>query len=310
MQNNRYYRCIRLLLILMVMALVEMGCIKEYESDCNTSILLKFKAIINVNGEEVEVGKEEVKELVLYVFNANDEFLESHLVEIESTIALSYPNHKELHLVCWGNSASDQQIMPELKVGDKLDESLIAVITNNTKVTQAIVETHPDNLFHSHKEIIIEDIKGSTVEMVLYHKVASVNITAKGLATHFTKVDEDYSYIFRSGKKHVSFNGDTKGDDVHHSQIAELKNGVHESGIFNILPSTDENNSVEVDIYKGSELISTISKDGNGQPFKAEEGRLLNIHADFSGGGGADGTISVSIAITYWGEKKIWKEIN
>ena len=272
-------------------------------------ILLKFKALININGENIVAGEDDVKELTLYVFNEDKEFLESHYVEIGSTILLSYPSHKKLHLICWGNSASEQQTLPSIEVCDKLDESLITLITSNTRATPEIVTTHPDNLFHSAKEVVINDVKSSVVEMVLRHKVASVNIAAKGLTTYTSRAGEDYSYVFRSGKKHVTFGGETQGDDVHHFQNAEFKNNTHESGIFNILPSTDENNSVEVDIYKGTELISTISTDSNGDEIKAKEGELLNIYADFSGSGGNEEGVSVSIAITPWGEKKIWKDI-
>ena len=283
----------------MVIAFIGTSCTKENNTECNTPILLKFKAVINVNGESVEAGKDDVKELILYVFNAQEEFIESHYADIGSTITLSYPNHEELHLVCWGNSASDQQTLPTMGVGDKLDESLIAIITDGTRVTQTTA-MHPDNLFHSRKKIIINEVQSSGVEMVLYHKVASVSIIAEGLADLSTRVDEDYSYVFRSGKSHVNFTGNPNGDDVHHYQAAELIADSHESGIFNILPSDE---SAEVDIYKGADVIATISQDSDGNPIKSKEGELLNIRADFS----VDGDINVSVAITPWGEKKIWK---
>lgn len=288
------------------MAFIGMGCTKEDRSECNTPILLKFKAVINVNGQEVEVGKEEVKELALYVFNAQEEFLEAHQVEIGSTITLSYPDHEELHLVCWGNSASEQQTLPAIEVGDRTHESLITLNTDQTRATQEKATTHPDDLFHAIKNIVIEEVKSSTVEMVLYHKIASVNITAEGLETVATRADDDYSYVLRSGKKHISFQGNTDGTDVHHYQVAKLINGIHESGIFNILPSKDDDNNIEVDIYKGTDIIATVALDSEGNIIEAKEGELLNIHAEFGG----DGSIDVSVAITPWGEKKIWKDFD
>ena len=302
------------------MALIGVGCTKEDRSECDTPILLQFKAIINVNGENVEADKDDVKELILYVFDAQEEFLESHYAEIGSTISLSYPSHKELHLVCWGNSSSDQQTLPQMEVGDKLGESLITLKTEGARA-QEMATTHPDDLFHSSKRVIIDRTKPSTIEMVLYHKIASVSITASGLSTLSTKADGEYKYVLRSGKKHINFTGNTEGGDVHHHQAAEFKNGIHESGIFNILPYSDDAiktnrvnspatraaGDIEVDIYKGSELIHTVKKDSEGNTIKAKEGQLLNVRADFNAN---DGSVSVSVAITAWGEKKVWKDFD
>lgn len=308
MQNNRYNNCISLLLILMVIAFTGVGCTKEDRSQCgDDSILLTFKAVINVNGEDVVAEKDEIKELTLYVFSANEKFLEAHSIQIDSTISLFYPDHEELHLVCWGNSVNNQQIVPVLSIGDKLDESLITLNTENAGGTQEKVTNHPDDLFHSVKNIIIKDVKSSTVVMILRHKVASVSIIAKGLAGYSRAENENnFNYVLRSGKKHANFNGVTEGNDVHHTQNAEIENGTHKSGIFNILPSA---NNIEIDIYKGTAFIHTISKDSEGNFIIAKEGELLNIYADFSNGGLGDGSVNVSVKTTSWGEEEIWKDM-
>lgn len=308
MKNNKHNSFISLLLIFMIIAVTGMGCIKENRTQCDVPILLTFKAIVNVNGVDIEVGEDMVKELTLYVFNAKEEFIESHRAKIASTITLSYPNHKELHFVCWANSENDQQIIPNLNVGDKLDESIITLNTESVRSEQEKVVVHPDNLFHSKKQVVIAELGMSTIVMVLRHKVASVSITAKGLNTITSKVDDDYSFVLRSGKKHVNYNGNTQGNDVHHYQDAELKEGIHESGIFNILPSNESKSgsNIEVDIYKGTELIHVITEDSSGGIIKAKEGELLNIHADFSD---VEGDVTISVAVTPWGEKMIWKEL-
>lgn len=304
MQNNIYYRYIYMMFVLIVTGFAAIGCIRNDGSQC-ASTLLKFKAVINVNGAYQEVGEDHVKEVALHVYGENEEFLETHNAKIGSTVSLYYPNHRKLNLVCWGNSASEQQVTPALKLGDNLEGSLITVITEDTRATEEKTTTHPDDLFHGTREIVIEDYKASVIEMVISHKVASVNITARGLM-FLNRADEDYSYVLRSGKKHVNFRGQTLGNDVHHTQKALLENGLHESGIFNILPSTDIDNNIEVDIYKGTEFIYTIVKNNNGDQIIAKEGELLNIYADFGDG---SGDVSINIAITPWGEKKIWKEM-
>lgn len=305
MQNKRYYNYARLLLTLTVMACIGAGCIKEDRSHCFSTVL-EIKAVINVNGEEQEVGKDVVKEVLIYIFDGNDRFLGTQQAEIASTVSLNYPNQKELNLVCWGNSASDKQIMPTLKIGDKLDETLMSVIVDDTKSTKEMVRIHPDDLFHATKELLIASNTGSTV-VILRPKVANISITARGLNETFTRASDDFSYVLRSGKKQIHFRGQTTGNDVHHTQKAEFKDGLHESDIFNILPSTDANNGIEVDIYKKTEVVATISTDDYGNTIHAKEGELLNIYANFDNG---DGSVSISVAITPWGEKKIWKEIH
>lgn len=305
MQNTIYHRCIRALLILMVMVVV--GCTKEDESKCNPPHSLEIRAVVNVNGEIQEVGSDVVKGgVVFYVFDQNEGFLEMKRVELGSQIALYYPFEDKLHLVCWGNSESEGLIMPTLEVGTKLEEALISINTDNleSRSVQQNVTASVDDLFHARDELTISD--NVNKEIIIERQVASVSIISTGLKEYCNTDSEDFRYVFRSGKKSIDFTGLTKDENVSHTPAVAFKDGLLESSVFNIFP--DPNIDIEVDIYLESALVATISTNVDGKQIRAEAGKLLNIYAVFKSGNIESGDIDVNIQITPWGEKAIWKE--
>ena len=298
MRKNRPHSHIRLLLILMVTSFVSMGCTKEDLSQCPTFSHEFIVRAYDIDGNNISQS-DDVKEITVYVFDEQDNFLALHQAEIERNIKLSYPDNGKLYIVVLGNSANDKQKVPILNIGDKLETAHILLIMNAQVKLMSQIANSPDDLFKGRKEVV--KCKSNTPqEIAIHRKVGSVVITTKGIKEYANTTSDDFHYVLRSGKSRINFMGQTLGDDVHHKPKSKFNNGLFESSIFNILPPTDSN--IMVDIYNGASLVATIEKDANGNPLIVNKGELLNIYANFIG------DIDVSIEVTPWGEKTIWKE--
>ena len=298
MQKNRPHSHIRLLLILMVTSFVSMGCTKEDLSQCPTFSHEFIVRAYDIDGNNISQS-DDVKEITAYVFDDQDNFLALRQIELEKNIKLNYPNNSTLHIVVLGNSANDKQKTPTLTIGDKLVSACISLTMRTSAKSMQQTANSPDDLFKGRKEIV-KSISNTLQEIAIRRKVGSVVITTKGLKAYTNTTSDDFHYVLRYGKRQLNFMGHTLGEKALHNPKAKFNNGLFESSIFNILPPTESN--IMVDIYNGISLVATIAKDSNGNPLIVETGELLNIYANFTS------NINVSIEVTSWGEKKIWKE--
>ena len=291
MQNNKFTHNSQLLLLWIVISFVCVGCTKEDLADCNP---FSHTFTIRVNAAD---ALDAVKEIKVYVYNEDEAFLALHDAEVGNPIQLNYPQHNKLNVVVLGNAASNKQQLPVVNIGGKLHATALSLITTATKSTP-LQATHPDDLFKGRKELF-QNNADTPQTIDLHRKVASVVITTKGIQAYANTTSEDFHYILRYGKRQLSFKGETTAEDVTHQPTSTFNNGVLESSIFNILPAASP---IAIDIYNGAVLVSTIQADSSGKPLMATAGELLNIYATYSG------DVSVSVATTPWGEKKVWKE--
>ena len=297
MQNYRHHSYICLLLVLLVTTFIGIGCTENNLSNCPKFSHQFIVKAYHADGTEV-VENGVIKDLNVYVFDQNETFLALHKVEIGNIIQLDYLAHEKLNIVVLANSESENQKRPKLKVGDKIDDAYISLITQTKSLDEIAVS--PDDLFKGRQEIIKNRLsENAPPKISLQRKVASVVITTNGIKEYAITTSDDFHYILRYGKREFNLKGETSEDNVTHKPVSNFNNKLLESSIFNIIPSQD---NIEVDIYNGTKLITTISKDDKGNLLKAKEGELLNIYASFIG------DVSVSIEVTEWGKKVIWKE--
>ena len=297
MQKNKFTNYIHLLTMLMVMSFVCVGCTKEDLADCKP-YTHEFTLYVNpADGDSTSI-----KEIQLYVYDANENFLATHQAQLGKNIQLSYPNNNNLNIVALGNAASNTQTAPTPNLGDALSATALSLITHTRAAEQLAIS--PDDLFKGSQEVVNTAI--APQKIYIKRKVASVVITAKGLRTAANNTANNYHYTLRYGKSELNFKGHTSGSNVMHTPEATFDSGILESSIFNILPATAPLNTIEIDIFNGTTLITTITADDSGTPLIANVGELLNVYANF--GDGTTGNVSVSIETTPWGEKKVWKE--
>jgi hypothetical protein len=297
MQNNKFTNSSQLLFIWMVMSFVCVGCTKEELAECNP-YSHTFTIRVNDADKDSITAAKAVKEITVYVYDEAEQFLALHQAAVDKPIELSYPQHPKLNIVVLGNAASNKQQLPLLNIGDPLHATALSLITTKAAPQAA---SSPDDLFKGRKTL--SKSSAETVHIIdLHRKVGSVVITTKGIQSYVHTTSEAFHYILRYGKRQLNFKGDTTAEDVTHQPTSTFNNGLLESSIFNILPALNSN--IEIDIYNGSLLVSTIKKDKEGTPLTVKAGELLNIYANYS----EDVEVSVSIETTPWGEKTVWKE--
>lgn len=294
MQNNKSRNCLQLLFIFMVAAFVLTSCTKEDLSECPASYNLTIKAFDTDNADITNTDA--VKEVSLYLFDASKNYLAIQSAPIGKTVELNHPEHEQLYVVAWGNSMGGNQMMPTFKVGDKLETAFVSL--NKTKASLPTVQS-PDDLFYGAVELTKES-QNIEKELPIRRRTSSVMITAHKLKEFASASDNDFSYILRKSTDKLDFYGKPNGTDVSYRPAAAFDHtGQFKSPIFNILSTSTP---IEIDIYHGSVLIATVIGDSKGNPFKAVEGKLLNILIDFSL------EVSVTVTITDWGKQEIWKE--
>ena len=297
MQNNKFHYCLHILPILFFMAFVSASCIKDELGDCpapgTPGFSLQVKAFDADGGS---LGDETIKDLTLYIFDADKALLDTRNVLLSETVTLDYPGHDNLTLVAWGNGKQGAQSMPALKEGDHLETAFVSLIQTRTTLP---VAGSPDDLFYG--TIDIPSAAGASAkEFPLRRKVSGVAITARHLREYVGSTEGEYYYIVRKTTDKLDFYGRPNGTEVsYRPQAAFNDNGEFVSPAFNIFPTEAD---IKIDIYHRDVLKTTVIADSNGNPLRVAEGRLLNVLVDFQG------AVSVDISVTDWGKQEIWKE--
>ena len=293
MQTDKFRNSLQIVPLLLFMAFVSVSCIKEDLTQCENPVFaLQVKAY---DADKRPLGTDVVKDVTLYIFDKNKLFLGSRHIRLQETVTLDYPGHPSLTLVAWGNGRQGNQTMPELQKGDHLESAFVSLIHTRTSVP---VAGSPDDLLHGF--IDIQANGASARELPIHRKTAGVIVTARHLKEYVGSAGGEFRYVLRKSTDKLDFYGKPNGTDVHHSPEAKFDDkGDFVSSIFNILPTE---NDLKIDIYHNNVLKTTIVSDNEGNPLRAEEGRLLNVFVNFKG------NVSVEMKVSEWGKQEIWKE--
>lgn len=297
MQYSKFRNSLGVLVTVLVTAFVAAGCIKEDLTGCyEPKFTLQVRAF---DADGKEVGSETVKDVTLYIFDENKKFIDSRQVTLWESVILDYPDHDTLTLVAWGNCKQGHQTMPALQKGDYLETAFVSLIQTQARKISLIPEAgSPDDLFHGIVNITTDDASGKQLD--IRRKTSGVVITTRYLKEYVGTTEGEFSYSLRKSSDKLDFYGKPNGMDISYCPDASF-NGTDDfvSSIFNILPTDAD---IKIDIFHQDVLQTTIVSDNQGRPIRAVEGRLLNVFINFKG------NISVSVSVTRWGEKEVWKE--
>lgn len=297
MQYSKFRNSLGVLVTVLVTAFVVAGCIKEDLTGCyEPKFTLQVRAF---DADGKEVGSETVKDVTLYIFDENKKFIDFCQVTLWESVILDYPDHDTLTLVAWGNCKQGHQTMPALQKGDYLETAFVSLIQTQPRKISLIPEAgSPDDLFHGIVNITTNDASGKQLD--IRRKTSGVVITTRYLKEYVGTTEGEFSYSLRKSADKLDFYGKPNGMDISYCPDASF-NGTDDfvSSIFNILPTDAD---IKIDIFHQDVLQTTIVSDNQGHPIRAVEGRLLNVFINFKG------NISVSVSVTRWGEKEIWKE--
>lgn len=281
------------------------GCTKLDLSHCPDQVNVSVVAV-GEDGEEI-TDPDVVRDLSLYVFDKDKRFLEQLRTYIGEPLQIYYPDQDELYVVSWGNLDGGTVELPPLTRGTPMHEAYIRLLDapqeqrSKAPATRSIAMS-PSDLFYSCDEIYLKTGTTTTYKLVMNRKVSAMAVTIRNLQSYANRYDDDYSLVVRDTYNTLDFYAQLRGDKVGYAPAAAFNQKKELiAPLFNLLPSHAEG-VVEIDVYHGDELITTVKNDSQGQPFKAEAGKVLNVLVDFRL------NVTVEVSTTPWGTTHIWKD--
>lgn len=273
------------------------GCIREDTTGCDLTYTLVVKAY-DLYDQELSSG--EVSDVSLFVFDSNKVFIERIDARINENIVVRTSPGENTHFVAWGNVGGECHAYSSILPGDSKDIGFVHLLPDPRSEFHFL---SPNDLFLGEKNTLND---GQTNEIVLpvYRQVGSLAVTVRHLKT-FTRSDEgDYYVVVREGYSVLDFSGKLSGDKVTFRPDGSYV--VHSDDDdefyvppFHLYPEAD---GIHIDIYKGSQLIASVSENADGQPITIRTEMLTNVLIDLRT------TLSVNISLTPWGEEQVWKE--
>lgn len=293
-----------LVCMLLFGGLVLVGCTKQVTVECPDEIEVEIH-VVDVEGEDI-TDQGVIEKLSLFVFDSNKLFIKQLEARIDESLRLYFPDQDLIYLVSWGNLNGNNVQLTELKSGTPMHEAMVILLENplpqhKSNATRGIA-IPPADLFYSYDEISLKTGAQTSYTLQMNRMVSAMSITMRNLQSYANRYDDNYALVVRETFNAIDFYGRLTGDKVGYvptSAFNENKELI--APLFNLFPSHAEG-VVEIDIYHGNELITTVKNDNNSQPLKALQGKVLNVLIDFRK------NVSVTVSLTPWGVTEIPKE--
>ena len=208
-----------------------------------------------------------------------------------------FGNHKEarLTLVAWGNIKEDTLITAKIKPGTLIEEACL-------KLKQHTERSHlpVTDLFYCRKELnntATRSIQEEKITLVMERMTAGLSIRTRYLAERYPYQGETYTFIVRGTGSEVDFMGKVTGESAGYKPPTFTdEQGDTYAPPFRIFP-TQEEECIEVEIYRGQEKLCTITQDNELHLLRAEAGKQTDIEIDFR-----KTEIRVFVKVLPWGE--------
>ena len=299
MTGDYTFRSIPGILYFMFTLLLLSGCIAENTDDCFKGIPLK----VNLSSD---ISQETIKDMSLYVFDDKDLLLDILPVNITEPVLLKYPGVPTLHCVALCNTQNGTMLVSPLNSGDSCSDGFISLKPFVPTRAEQSIFTSPTDLFYGELEIENNTTSNHPAElfMDISRMTASMNITLRGLQRLKGTDDRDYSLVIRETSSRMDFSGNYGGVPASYSPAMTLAaNKDFEVSMFRLFPTTN-GDGLTIDIYHNRSLLKSITTDSSGNPISPIVGKTTNLLLNF------EGSVSVEIKITAWGETVIWKDWN
>lgn len=286
------------------------GCTKQTTDECADEVQVDVH-VVDVEGEDI-TDQGVIENLSLFVFDHDKLFLRRLDTRIGESLRLYFPDQDLIHVVSWGNLSATCMELTELTPGVPMHQAMVRLkdhpLPQNTTIqggtraqTRGIAMT-PDDLFYSYDEISLRTGAQTSYTLQMTRSVAAMSITMRNLQSYANRYDDNYSLVVRETYNAIDFYGRLTGDKVGYVPATSFNDKKELTApLFNLLPSHAEG-VIEIDIYHGEELITTVKNDNDGQTLKALQGKVLNVLVDFRM------NVSVTVSVTPWGVTEIPKD--
>ena len=301
MTVKRIKNVIPTLMSLLLLSVSLSGCLKDDLDDCGVKHTLTVRPYDHA-GELL--SRKDVAEVVLYVFDSELCSVERINTHVGQAVTINVTKGKQLHIVGWGNLGGGRQSCIDYETGCHKDYYQVNLLPYTRAMSYSL---SPDDLFRG--EITLggnsesKDNSSTHIELPIYRETGSMTITVRGLTAFTGVADHNYSIQVRETPSVIDFYGNLSGNKVAYRPTGSFATNTlreeYYAPPFNLLP---EEAGIHIDIYHGTELISTISQDNAGQPLIVKKGQLTNVLIDLRS------LLSVNMELTPWGEEKLWKE--
>jgi|WetSurMetagenome_2_1015567.scaffolds.fasta_scaffold35882_3 hypothetical protein len=285
-----------LITVLLFPLLLLGGCVLENMGDC-TQYKLTVK-IVGADGYELPSGT--VDTVNVYLFDKTG-FVRMVQTDKDNDFIFGYDKDDELTLVTWGNLKKDSLLVPTLTKGENPEEVLVQLRElegydlSSTDLFYARYTVHGDSVVPA----LLRSTSASsdTITLSLERMVASLSITGKYMSERFGTDTAGYRFVVRSAKNALNFLGVPAGDTASYVPGTSMNtDGQLVTPVIRVLPTlTDE--TLVVDLYRGSTLLYSTTTDSEGNALRAIAGKQLNVTLDFR-----YSFVRVTVTVTPWGE--------
>lgn len=294
----------RLVCFLALVALAT-SCLKEDRTDCDTprTFTLTVRAYDN-SGDEV--AESEVKEVRLFVFDADMCLTEYIDTQVGQSVTVVVPKGEDAHVVGWGNLVGGLQNYTSPVVGMHKSDFIVSPLPDTRAVSYA---QSPDDLFMGDITIEPAEQEGEKI-LPIYRQMGSMTVLVRGLKQYAGFSSDDYRIIVHETPSAMDFYGKFTGSMVaYRPQGSFVTNSGEEelhAPAFNLAPTDAE---MYIDIYHDTQLVASVSDNTNGSKIAVSRGELTNVLIVFTGKGTLEdpAVITVSVSLTGWGDEQVWK---
>jgi len=291
------------LLVLLLLLFAISGCIREEESGCYKFPAIQAVAEAPVGGTPVD--PQDVQDVVFYIFNQDGIFLDRIISTANVRIELDYPGATSLIVVGIANVSETNESITQLTSDSHEQDGEISLKRLQDYLSQPIYNS-PSDIFFGEVDIVNDRKTGVITTLPIIRIVSGINIKMRGIKEYVNAIDEDFRIVVSANYNTVNFDGDAKGSGANYMPVGGTFSSQNPSQLefpaFRVL-STSQGNPVTVKIYYKNSLIDTVTKDSNGYPLMAYNGKLLEVWINYTG------YLSVTIRTSEWDQETIWHTI-
>jgi hypothetical protein len=312
-------------------AAVAAGGLRAGLEDCYVTRTVTVRAYDNA---DVELGRDDVRDVTLYVFDGEGRFVEAIPTHVGEPVAVTAPAGCDVDLIAWGDLGSGTQdvrgggawkgdysvnLLPDplqrqgyASPGDLFRGELAVrwgwAQDGGTRAAAAgdgTGTTAPEERAQESGTRAVT-VQGGGVTLPMRRAVGSLTVTFRNLAA-FVGPDDDLRIVARGTASSIGFDGVAGGDPAaYYPQGSFTEEGDYVVPAFNVIPGAD----VAIEIYVDGEPVASITENGDGGPISTENGLLTNVLIESGGIPNLyeSGVLDVSVSLTPWGVYELWKE--